>query len=199
MRELLNKVLYGSSSPQGVSPNDGPQSLVVRPHPNDDNLLVITPASSPKDAPPLYTISKRSGNPNFALHRGFPAPENTIAVASMHISTSTVDLSVHNQPMVIKNSSMTGSWSFDTHMGKFKWKANQYTGTGFELYDRQGNKVAKYGNAGLMSFGEKQLSIYVPGDEFFTAMVLLSAVASKELARVIDEVVGEVASAVLGA
>jgi uncharacterized membrane protein len=84
-------------------------------------------------------------------------------------------------------------------MGKFKWKLNQYTGTGFELYDRQGNKVAKYGNAGLMNFGEKQVSIYVPGDGFFTAMVVLSAVASKELAKVIDEVVGEVAGAVLGA
>ena len=84
-------------------------------------------------------------------------------------------------------------------MDKFKWKVNQYTGTGFELYDRQGNKIAKYGNAGLMSFGEKQLSIYAPGDEFFTAMVLLSAVASKELAKVIEEVVGEVAGTVLGA
>ncbi|CAF3578060.1 unnamed protein product [Fusarium graminearum] len=199
MRELLNKVLYGSSSPQGVSSNDGSQSLVVRPHPNDDNLLIITPAGSPKDAPPLYTISKRLSNPNFILHRGFPAPENAVAVASMHISTSTVDLSVYNQPMVIKNSSMTGSWSFDTHMGKFKWKVNQYTGTGFELYDRQGNKIAKYGNAGLMNFGEKQLSIYVPGDEFFIAMVLLSAVASKELAKIIEEVVGEVAGAVVGA
>ncbi|KAM0347392.1 hypothetical protein ACHAPU_004913 [Fusarium lateritium] len=116
----------------------------------------------------------------------------------MHLSTSRVDLSVFNQFMVIKNSSMTGSWSLQTNMGKFKWKVNQITGTGFELYDQIGNKVAKYGCAGLTRFGEKQMSIYVPADEFFTVMVLLSAVASKALAKIIDEVVGEVAGAVAG-
>ncbi|KAJ4123067.1 hypothetical protein NW768_010060 [Fusarium equiseti] len=199
MRELLNKVLYGSSNPQGVSANDGSQTLLIRPHPNNQDILFITPTGFPKDAPPLYTISKRLTNPSFLVHRGPPAPENIIATASMHISTSTVDMSVYNQPIVIKYSSMSGSWSFDTHMGRFKWKPNQYTGSGFELHDGQGNKIAKYGSAGLMNFGEKQISVHVPGDEFFIVMVLLSAVASKELAGVIDEVVGEVTGALLGA
>lgn len=199
MRELLGKILYGSPSPQGTSPNNGSQTLLIRPSPSNENLLLIIPTGSPKDAPPLYTISKRLTNPNFVLHRGLPAPENTIATASMHISTSTVDMSVYNQPMVIKYNSMTGSWSFDTNLGKFKWKLNPYTGTGFELHDQPGNKIAKYGSAGLMNFGEKQVTLYVPGDEFFTVMVVLSAVASKDLIEVIDEVVGEVAGALAGA
>ncbi|KAM0218165.1 hypothetical protein ACHAPQ_007681 [Fusarium lateritium] len=199
MRELLNKVLYGSSGPQGAVSNNGSQVLTIQPHPQDENLLFIVPAGAPKDTPPLYTIYKRPSSSSFVMHRGQPAPDNIIAMATMHLSTSKIDLSVHNQPMVIKYSSMTGSWSFQTHMGKFKWKVNQLTGTGFELYDQMGNKVAKYGSAGLTRFTEKQMSIYVPGDEFFTIMVVLSAVSSKALAKIIDEVIGEVAGAVAGA
>ncbi|CAG7559512.1 unnamed protein product [Fusarium equiseti] len=180
MRELLNKVLYGSSNPQGVSANDGSQSLLIRPHPNNEDILLVTLTGFPKDAPPLYTISKRPTNPSFLLHRGPPAPENIIATASMHISTSTVDMSVYNQPMVqVETESV--------HWIRV-W-----------LHDGQGKKIAKYGSAGLMNFGEKQVSVYVPGDEFSTVMVLLSAIASKELAGVIDEVVGEVTGALLGA
>jgi hypothetical protein len=196
MKELLNKMLYGSSG-QGASSN-GFQVLTIQPHPQDDNLFFIVPSGAPKDAP-LYTIYKRPSSSSFVMHRGQPAPHNIVAMATMHLSTSMIDLSVHNQPMVIKNSSMTGSWSFQTHMGKFKWKVNQLTGTGFELYDQMGNRVAKYGSAGLTRFTEKQMSIYVPGDEFFTIMVVLSAVSSKALAKIIDEVVGEVAGAVMGA
>ncbi|KAF5679765.1 hypothetical protein FHETE_656 [Fusarium heterosporum] len=198
MKELLNKLLYGSSGPQGAPTNDGTQVFAVWPHSKDNNILSIVPAGTSKEAPPLYTIHKRPSSSSFTLHHGYPAPNNIMGTATMHLSTSTVDLSVYNQPMVIKNSSMTGSWSIQTNMGKFKWKVNQLTGTGFELYDQIGNKVAKYGSAGLARFGEKQMNIYIPGDEFFTIMVLLSAVASKELAKIISEVVGEVAGAVAG-
>jgi hypothetical protein len=194
MRELLNKVLYGSAQ---AASNDGSQIFTIQPHPQDDNLLFIIPAGAPKDAP-LYTIYKRPSSSSFVMHRGQPAPDNIVAMATMHLSTSKIDLSVHNQPMVIKHSSMTGSWSFQTHMGKFKWKVNQLTGTGFELYDQMGNRVAKYGSAGLTRFTEKQMSIYVPGDEFFIIMVLLSAISSKALAKIIDELIGEVAGAVAG-
>ncbi|KAF5018896.1 hypothetical protein F66182_9115 [Fusarium sp. NRRL 66182] len=197
MRDLLNKVLYGSSGPQGA-PNDGSTVFSIRPNSSDD-LLFITPAGAPKEAPPLYTVSKRLTKPSFVVFRGHPSPENTIATATMHLTSSTVDLSVYNQHMVIKNSSLSGSWSFDTpNMGKFKWRVNPLTGTGFELSDQAGQKLAKYGNAGLARLGEKQLAVYVPGDEFFMVTVLLSAVASKELAKVIDKVVGEVAGAVGG-
>jgi hypothetical protein len=195
MKELLNKLLYGSSG-QGASSNDGFR-VTIQPHPQDDKLLSIVPTGAPKDAP-LYTIYKRSSS-SFVMHRGQPAPGNIIAMARIHLSTSKIDLSVYNQPMVIKHNSMTGSWSFQTHMGKFKWKVNPLTGTGFELYDQMGNRVAKYGSAGLTRFPEKQMSIYVPGDEFFVIMVVLSAVSSKALAKIIDEVVGEVVSGVVGA
>ncbi|EXL74486.1 hypothetical protein FOPG_10381 [Fusarium oxysporum f. sp. conglutinans race 2 54008] len=198
MEKLLNKVLYGSSSPQGSSSN-GSQVFTIRPHPQDDNLLFILPSNAPKESPPLYTIYKRPSSSTLLMHRGPAAPENIIASATTHLSTSRIDVSVFHQPMVIKNSSMTGSWGFHTHMGKFKWKVNQMTGTGFELYDQNGNKVAKYGSAGWTRFGEKEVSVYVQGDEFFVVMVLFSAVVSKELKTIIDEVVGEVAGAVAGA
>ncbi|CVL00589.1 hypothetical protein FPRO06_06108 [Fusarium proliferatum] len=198
MEKLFNKVLYGSSGPQGSSSN-GSQVFTIRPHPQDDNLLSILPSTAPKDSPPLYTIYKRPSSSTLLMHRGHAAPENIIASATMHLSTSRIDVSVFNQPMVIKNSSMTGSWGFHTHMGKFKWKVNQMTGTGFELYDQSGKKLAKYGSAGWKRFGEKELSVYVQGDEFFVVMVLFSAVVSKELKKIIDEVVGEVAGAVAGA
>ncbi|KAI3584311.1 hypothetical protein IWW34DRAFT_800325 [Fusarium oxysporum f. sp. albedinis] len=180
MEKLLNKVLYGSSSPQGSSSN-GSQVFNIRPHPQDDNLLFILPSNAPKESPPLYTIYKRPSSSTLLMHRGPAAPENIIASATMHLSTSRIDVSVFNQPMVIKNSSMTGSWGFHTHMGKFKWKVNQMTGTGFELYDQNGSKVAKYGSAGWTRFGEKEVSVYVQGGEFFVVMVLFSAVVSKDL------------------
>ncbi|KAF5578801.1 hypothetical protein FPCIR_11453 [Fusarium pseudocircinatum] len=197
MEKLLNKVLYGSSSPQGSS--DGSQVFTIRPHPQDDNLLSILPSNAPKESPPLYTIYKRPSSSTLLMHRGHAAPENIIATATMHLSTSRIDVSIFNQPIVIKNSSMTGSWGFHTHMGKFKWKVNQLTGTGFELFDQSGSKVAKYGGAGWKRFGEKEVSVYVGGDEFFVVMVLFSAVVAKELKKIIDEVVGEVAGAVAGA
>ncbi|KAF4338386.1 hypothetical protein FBEOM_7739 [Fusarium beomiforme] len=198
MEKLLNKVLYGSSSPQGSSSN-GSQIFALRPHPQDDNLLFILPSNAPKESPPLYTIYKRPSSSSLLMHRGLASPENVIASATMHLSTSKIDMSVFNQQMTIKNSSMTGSWGFLTHMGKFKWKVNSTTGTGFELYDQNGTKVAKYGSAGFVRFGEKQVSVYVPGDEFFVVMALFSAVASKELVKIIDEVAGEVVGAVLEA
>ncbi|KAF5660356.1 alpha beta hydrolase family domain-containing protein [Fusarium circinatum] len=150
MEKLLNKVLYGSSSPQGSSSN-GSQVFTIRLHPQDDNLLSILPSNAPKESLPLYTIYKRPSSSTLLMHRGHAAPENIIASATMHLSASHIDVSVFNQPMVIKNSSMTGSWGFHTHMGKFKWKVNQMTGTGFELYDQSGRKVAKYGSAGWKS------------------------------------------------
>ncbi|KAF4955608.1 hypothetical protein FGADI_4443 [Fusarium gaditjirri] len=195
MEKLLNKVLNASSSPQGSSSN-GSQVFTICPHPQDDNLLFILPANAPKESPPLYTIYKRPSSSTLLMHRGPAAPENTIASATMHLSTSRIDVSVFNQPMVIKNSSTTGSWGFHTHMGKFKWKVNEFTGSGFELYDQSGSKVAKYGSAGWTRFGEKKVSVYAPGDEFFVVMVLFSAVVSKELQKIIEEVVGEVVGAV---
>ncbi|KAF4442632.1 hypothetical protein F53441_11673 [Fusarium austroafricanum] len=199
MDKLLNKVLYGSSGPQGSSSNNGSQTLTVRPHPEDDNLLFIVPAGASKQAPPLYAIYKRPSSCSLILHRGPPAPETQIGMAKMHVSSSKIDLSLFNQQMLIKNNSMSGSWSFQTHIGKFKWKPNELTGTGFYLHDPNGTKVAKYGSAGMARFGEKTMSIYVQGDEWFMTMVLLSAVAAKELGKIINEVVGEVIGAVAGA
>jgi hypothetical protein len=171
---------------------------MIRPHPRDGNLLFVTPVGAHKDAPPLYTISKNPSNPTFVTYRGPLASENTVAMASLHLSTSKVDLSVCGQSLTIKNNPLSGSWSFETYMGKFKWKVNQLTETGFELHNQMGRKVAKYGSAGLTRLTEKQLAIYEPGNEFFIVMVLLSAVASKELAKIIDGVVGEVVGAVAG-
>ncbi|KAF5684273.1 hypothetical protein FDENT_6778 [Fusarium denticulatum] len=152
MEKLLNKVLYGSSSPQGSS--NGSQVFTIRPHPQDSNIFSILPSNAPKESPSLYTIYKRPSSSTLLMHRGHAAPENLIASATMHLSTSRIDVSIFNQPMVIKNSSMTGSWGFHTHMGKFKWKVNQLTGTGFELFDQSGNKVAKYGSAGWKSVSD---------------------------------------------
>ncbi|KAM5353535.1 hypothetical protein ACJ41O_000185 [Fusarium nematophilum] len=199
MKGLLNKFLYGSSlSPDAA---EGSQALSIRPHPQDDKLILVLPAGSPKEAPPLYSISKSSGKPNFVVFRGgYPTPENTIATASMHMSSSTIDLSVHNQPMVVKSSQLSGNWSFDTpHMGMFKWKVNQLTGSGFELHDQSGRKLAKFGSAGITRLTEKQLQVYVPCDEFFLVTMFLSIISAKELSKIIDEVVGEVVGGVAGA
>ncbi|KAM0425313.1 hypothetical protein ACHAPT_009369 [Fusarium lateritium] len=196
MRDLLNKFLYGSSLSEGA--NDGSRILSIRPSPDDSKLFLIIPEGAPKEAPPLYAISKRDDKPNFVVFRGPPAPENTIGTATMHFSSTTIDLSVFHQQMVVKNS-LSGNWSFETpHMGKFKWKVNQMTGSSFELYDSMDRKLAKYGGAGITRPTEKQVSVFVPCDDFFTVTIVLSIMACKELDKINEKVVGKVVNALVG-
>ncbi|KAF4467183.1 hypothetical protein FALBO_5966 [Fusarium albosuccineum] len=197
MRDLLSKVLYGSSLPQGS--NDGSQILSIRASPQDGNLFHVVPDNAPSQAPPLYSITKRDSKPNYIVSRGFPAPDNTVATAAMHVSSTTVDLSVHNQPMVLKTSGFSENFSFETpHMGKFKWKPNQLTGSSYELYDQTGRKLAKFGSAGITRMGEKQLTIFVPCDEFFTVTIVLSIVSLKELNKITEKVAGKIIGEVVG-
>ncbi|KAF4976798.1 hypothetical protein FZEAL_6579 [Fusarium zealandicum] len=201
MKDLLNKFLYGPTDPRGTAgAGNGTQVFSVQPNPQDENTIFIIPAGQPKEAPPLYTISKRPSKPNFVVFRGPPTPQNTVATATMHMSSTTVDLSIYNQPMVVKNSSLSGNWSLETpQMGTFKWKVSQLTGTGFELSDGGGRKLAKYGSAGITRLMDKQLTVYVPCDEFFIVTMFLSAIACKELTKIIEEVVGEVVGGIAGA
>ncbi|KAM6524622.1 hypothetical protein FALCPG4_010231 [Fusarium falciforme] len=196
MRDLLNKFLYGSSLSEGA--NDGSRTLSIRPSPEDSNAFLIIPEGAPKEAPPLYTISKRDGKPNFVAYRGLPIPENIIGTATMHFTTTTIDLSIFNQHMVVKNS-LSGNWSFETsHMGKFKWKVNQMTGSSYELYDRAERKLAKYGSAGITRPMEKQVSVFVPCDDFFTVTIVLSIMACKELDKINEKVAGKLINGLVG-
>lgn len=196
MKELLNKFLHGASLPEGA--NDGSRILSIRPSPEDSNLFLIIQDGAPKEAPPLYTIAKRDGKPNFVAYRGAPVPENTIGTATMHFTTTTIDLSVFSQHMVVKNT-LSGNWSFETpHMGKFKWKMNQMTGSSFELYDQAERKLAKYGSAGIMRPAEKQVSVFVPCDDFFTVTIVLSMMACKELDRLNEKVAGKLINGLVG-
>lgn len=199
IRSLFNRLLDGSSLPSDAP--EGSQAFDIRPDAKNDNIIFISPAGTDKQAPPLYTVLKNStGDPYYIVHRGPAVPQNTIATASIHLSTTTVDLSILHQPLHMKMNSLSGSCTIDTpHMGRLKWKVNKLTGRGWELMDGSDQKIAKFSSAGLKRFGEKQLFIFIPSDEFTLVLIALSVMSGKALSDIIEEIAGEVSGAVGGA
>jgi hypothetical protein len=70
-------------------------------------------------------------------------------------------------------------------------------GSGLELSDAVGNKLAKLKSSGFR--GAKQLELLVQCDKFFFDLVLVSAMVAKGLTRANNEVIAEVAGGVAGA
>ncbi|KAH8684125.1 hypothetical protein BGZ61DRAFT_455659 [Ilyonectria robusta] len=175
----------------------GSQVFLLRKSPNDPKLLVIHPDGYPMSAPPLYSVRVTSKKPNVTLSRGYMSPENIIGYATVHAFSSTNELSLRGQPMSMKQSMFGDKYSFTVpHMGNFKWKPSMFSGS-HELYDGSGQKLAKLGSGGLFS-SEKKLELMVPGDDFFMDLVVLTAIAAKEITK-LGEKVGEAGAEVAGA
>lgn len=95
--------------------------------------------------------------------------------------------------------SSTGSKTFSTPAGELRWKPKD-SGTGFELLDRQRNKLATWrtsSDSGL-SNGYPRLDFLVSGDDFFVEMVVASGLAmmkmeekeAKQASKIIQHLVG---------
>lgn len=96
----------------------------------------------------------------------------------------------------MKQSQMSGDFSIEsTPMGKLKWGANKMTGTGLELRDSVGNKVAQIKSGGKEG---KRLEILVPWSEQLVDLVVLSGMAAKAMNKKTMEAMSEVIQAVAG-
>jgi hypothetical protein len=100
----------------------------------------------------------------------------------------------------MKMSQLSGNFSLHCPpMGYLKWKVNPITGSGLELVDSSGTKLAKFKSAGFPGLGgEKRLEILVPCDGWFLELALLSGIAAKAIKKNLEEIASEVAQAVAG-
>ena len=90
---------------------------------------------------------------------------------------------------------MSGNHTVDSpRLGRLKWAVSQFGSSSLELKDDAGTRLAKYGSASFM--GDKQLEIFVPCDDYFIGLVLLSAMACSVLNKIEKKVAVEVLGAV---
>lgn len=95
----------------------------------------------------------------------------------------------------MKTSSLSGNHTLDfPAFGRLKWVVSQLGGSSLELRDEAGASLAKYGSVSFM--GDKKLEIFVPGDEDFVGLVVLSAMTCVALNKMERKVATEVAGAV---
>lgn len=162
-------------------------SFILESCSQDPNLTLATPAGYPLDSPPLYSIAQVKGaKPDILLFRGQNHYNNIIGDVLLPQMSSTTKMSLRGQGMSLKMSQSSGNFSLECPMGIFKWKTNQWTGSGLSLYDSSGSKIARH--------SKKRLEVYVPCSEAFTELVLLSATAANAMNESMAEAVVEVAS-----
>ena len=84
-------------------------------------------------------------------------------------------------------------------MQEMKWQVSQLTGSSLTLCDASGMPLAKIKSLRMFSSNEEQaLEIFVPCDNYFVDLVLLSGYAAWLMTKCTNEVIGEVVQAVAG-
>lgn len=124
-------------------------------------------------------------------------PECVVGHATLHALSSTTDVYLRSQPLPMRESSLTGSFSVELPaVGKFKWKPNIWTMSSPELYDAADQKVAKLSSVGLTVRGQKKLEIMVPVADYFLDFVVLTAYAVRMNINSNREIASEVGQAI---
>ena len=75
---------------------------------------------------------------------------------------------------------MSDRQSFEySPMGRFEWKTNQWTETSLELFHGNGQKLAQCQlGSSLSGHDKQQLDIFVPGQEAFYDLIVVTALAA---------------------
>ncbi|KAG4413587.1 hypothetical protein IFR04_013289 [Cadophora malorum] len=193
MSKYISRLISSSS---GGSPAASTFSIRSSPHIPDH--IVVHPLGYPADVPPVFTIVTSTSKPNVSIFRGHADPANKLGDAIMHTFSSTIDLNHRGQTASLKENSLSGNFTLVSPIGKFKWGVNQITGTGLELKDSSGTKLASLRSAGFPGSGERKLELVVPVDDIFLELIVLSAMTAKTSQKGTNDAVGEVVSAVAG-
>lgn len=166
--------------------------LSVASDPQNGAALCVRPANYPPQSPAMYTLFNAPDGSVVLYYSNDTRPHNIIASARPGA------LTVRGRQMSCKKSGLSGSIRLETHMGNFKWKADESGSSTLAMQDGAGKTVAKYKSKGMLG-AEKQLQIMVQCDDFFVEMALVTALVMKQSASEQNEAAIEVVSALAGA
>ncbi|KAL4892819.1 hypothetical protein BDV59DRAFT_178684 [Aspergillus ambiguus] len=185
MGDLFARLIPVSSSFSAQSQQMAiPSSRIfsLRSSSRDQNATALHLAGYPDMTLPVFSITvHNTSKPNLLLFRGAPNASSPIGSARFHSLSSTTDVTLRGEPIRMKTSALSGSFTIETpRQGSFKWHLNQLTGTALELDDCEGRKIAslKYNSFG---FGEKKLEIMVPCKEEFVEFIVMTGMVAKVL------------------
>ncbi|KAH7348315.1 hypothetical protein BKA65DRAFT_500355 [Rhexocercosporidium sp. MPI-PUGE-AT-0058] len=194
MSKIISRLLSSTAS---GSPAFSTFSIRSSPHLPD--YLVVHPIGYPADVPPLFTIVTSQSKPNVSIFRGHPDPANKLGDATMHTFSSSIDLSHRGHMGKLKTNSLSGNFTLQSPAGKYKWVPGQITGSSLELRDGSGTKIATLKSAGFPGSGERKLDLFIPCDDMFVELIVLSGMAAKTSQKQTEEAAAEIAQAVAGA
>lgn len=172
------------------------QVLIFRPSPDNRKATIIDRVGPQEQTYALFTVSESSiPDTHTQLSRvmasdGFGLQQVIIGTAKYHSISGDVDLSLHGQPLVMKQRILSESYNFVVpSIGKLKWK--QENSTTLELLDSAGMKLARF------KVG-KRMEVLVPPSEYLLDIMVLSGMAAARQLKVgqVAEGVGEFISAV---
>ncbi|KIW16448.1 hypothetical protein PV08_06501 [Exophiala spinifera] len=171
------------------------QVLLLRQSPFDPNLILIHPSGYPVEAPPLYTAI--SSQERVSVYRGAINPANLMGVGSR----KSISLYGHGGcTIAVKTDHLSGDFKLKYPpggKGSLKWKTDSMSfssSSSLKLVDGSGQKIARL----KKHSSEKRLEIYVPCDEHFLNVVILSGLAVRLGAKKNDRDALEVVQAMSG-
>lgn len=175
------------------------QTLRFRPSPDRRKATIIEREGPQGGSIPLFILSESTiPNTNVQLSRvtsfdGYNMQQVIIGTAKFHSISGKIDISLHGQEMLVKTSGLSSTYGFIApNAGKLKWKQDALTGTGLDLVDEAGVKLAKFKPG-------KRLDLLVPCNDYFLDMIILSGISvarmlgKKETADAIGEVIAAAA------
>lgn len=165
--------------------------------------ITVHHSSFPQEAPPLFTIQMADGmslSSNEPDYRFFQNG-HFMGDARCSLSSSKVHMTLRGKPILMKQSELSGNFSLDVQpLPSLKWKVNQVTGGSLTLCDEHGAKLAKIGKTSMMNGADagQKLEIFVPADDFFVDLCVVSGYAAWIINRTNNKVVKEVVQALAG-
>lgn len=181
--------------------SDPTTTLTLRSHFSNPGLTTVHLASSGDHGPPQYSIQvSEKPQPNIVIYAGTASPESGIGHASINLLTGSIALSLRGHDITMKTNNFTGAdfkFSAPT-FGELKWSLNQWTGSGLELYDGAGRKLAKLKSSGTPGLGGKKLEVLLPGSESLVELMILSGMAAQTQIKASNEMAGELIQNLVG-
>jgi hypothetical protein len=204
MDGLVSKIR--SKATGGHEPGQAPTHTIFFCPSELGDRITVRHASNPKDAPPIFDIQMSDG---MYMSCGSKEPDyrffqngHLMADARCSMSSSKVKMTLRGIPIEMKQSELSGNFSVNAHpLPALKWKVNQVTGGSLTLCDESGVKLAKIGKSSRVNGADagQKLEIFVPADDFFVELCVVSGYAAWIINRVNNKVIKEVVKAVAGA
>lgn len=199
MSKIRSKATGAQETGTGVA-----HTLFFCPSETQPELVTVHHSRYPREAPPLITIMISDGMSMSSTEPDYRFFQNgqLIGQAGCSSCSSKVTMSLRGRPIQMKQSEISGNCSLDVPpFPPLKWKVNQLTGGSLQLCDECGAKLAKIGKSSALNGADagQKLEIFVPCDDFFVDVCVVSGYAAWVLNRTTNKVVKEVVQALAGA